>query len=102
MGDHPARGTDDDVRAARKRLLFGGETTAIPAAVYRNGADRGEIGKSFEVLSDLDSKLARRNDHQGGDGVVVTRSDQPVDDWQQKSGGLTRPRLRGGNDVFSL
>jgi len=82
VGDHSSRGTDDDVRTARERLLFRREAAAVSSAIDGDGADRGEIGKPFQVLSDLDSQLPRRDDDERTYLIVVPGIDELVDDGE--------------------
>ena len=88
VSDHSSGCANDDVGACGKGLFFIGEIASVPAAIYSDGADRREIGQSFEVLSDLYGQLAGRDNDQGIDLVVDTGGKQLVDDGQEECGRL--------------
>jgi hypothetical protein len=51
--NHPAGGTNHDIGTAGQSLFFGGKIGPVASTINSNGADGSEIGKSFQILSDL-------------------------------------------------
>ena len=100
---HLARCTDHQVGPLAERLLLLHKGIAITAAIYRDRAYRCEIGKTFQVLCDLDGQFPRGHHHQRIIGVIlVRRTDDLMNQRQQKGGCFTGTRLGRSDHILAL
>ena len=95
MVEKPARGRDDDVDAAAKRLLLRPERHA---ADDRGDTDPGVAREAPRVVFDLRGQLAGRCEYERARGALAL-GEQPLENRQDERRGLAAPGHRAGEHV---
>ena len=103
VGNHAARGGNHHVGAHQHAPLLNVPALAVAAAVDHRGRDGQVVGEALELLVDLLRQLARGDDDERLDHVVLVALDeQPVEQRQRIGRRLARTGLGAADDVAPL